>query len=194
MAPTAPPPAVGPALPPALAEIRNGSVDEVVRSMKQHPFFMTSQDEIDPGSNRGPHRDGSGGQESHAGEQEDNVALEALKALAYEGTPYEIAENFRQQGNECHAARKWADAVRFYTKGLDALRARAGEGQRHDEENATEEERKETDGGKMAETEREKVDTLVDALLLNRAAGNLQLRKICPPFALLPCLRPGTRN
>lgn len=40
--------------------------------------------------------DGAGG---------ENVELEALKALAYEGEPHEIAENFKKQGNELYKAK-----------------------------------------------------------------------------------------
>ncbi|EPS40598.1 hypothetical protein H072_5522 [Dactylellina haptotyla CBS 200.50] len=51
---------------------------------------------------------------------ETNEALEALKALAYEGEPSEIAQNFREQGNECYGRKNWKDAVEFYTKALAA--------------------------------------------------------------------------
>ncbi|PSN64600.1 TPR repeat protein-like protein [Corynespora cassiicola Philippines] len=91
-------------LPPAMAEIKSQSVDEVIKEMNRMPLFMTTLDETD----------GEGG---------ENVALEALKALAYEGTRTEVAENFRQQGNECARAKQWADAKEFYDKAIAALKA-----------------------------------------------------------------------
>lgn len=89
-------------MPPAMAEVKSLSVDELVQEMNRMPLFMTSLDDTD----------GKGG---------ENIALEALKALAYEGTRAEIAENFRQQGNECARAKQWPDAKEFYGKAIAAL-------------------------------------------------------------------------
>ncbi|KAI8324328.1 TPR-like protein [Martensiomyces pterosporus] len=50
---------------------------------------------------------------------EENIALEALKSLAYDGPPEEIAENFKNQGNDCFKAGKYAEAADFYTKALE---------------------------------------------------------------------------
>ncbi|KAF2853884.1 TPR repeat protein-like protein [Plenodomus tracheiphilus IPT5] len=90
-------------LPPGMAEVKSMSVDELVKEMNRMPLFMTNLDETD----------GEGG---------ENVALEALKALAYEGTRAEVAENFRQQGNECARAKQWTDAKEFYDKAIAALK------------------------------------------------------------------------
>ncbi|GMF74912.1 unnamed protein product [[Candida] boidinii] len=54
-----------------------------------------------------------------AGEGGENLELEALKALAYEGEPDEIATNFKNQGNECYKEKKYKDAIEFYKKGLE---------------------------------------------------------------------------
>ena len=86
---------------------------------------------------------------------QDNDELEALKALAYEGTTLEVAENFRAQGNDWYRVRRWGDAREFYTKALDVLLT-----------DKKEEERKE----RMA---------LEEILCLNRAACNLELRAYC---------------
>lgn len=51
---------------------------------------------------------------------EDNEALEALKAMAYDGEPDEIATNFKNQGNDAYKAKDYRSAVEFYTKGIDA--------------------------------------------------------------------------
>ncbi|RKP13803.1 hypothetical protein BJ684DRAFT_9548 [Piptocephalis cylindrospora] len=50
---------------------------------------------------------------------EDNVAIQALQALAFDGTPEEIAENFKNQGNEQFSGKNWKEAVKFYTQALD---------------------------------------------------------------------------
>jgi tetratricopeptide (TPR) repeat protein len=97
------PPQASVDLPPAMAEVKSQSVDELLEQMNRMPLFMTSLDETD----------GEGG---------ENMALEALKAMAYEGTRAEMAENFRQQGNECARAKQWTDAKEFYDKAIAALK------------------------------------------------------------------------
>ncbi|KAI5955601.1 CNS1 [Candida jiufengensis] len=89
-----------PELPPQLADFSNKTTDEVLKEMNRLPFFMTKLDETD----------GQGG---------ENAELEALKSLAYDGNPDEIATNFKNQGNECYKAKKYQDAIIFYTKGLE---------------------------------------------------------------------------
>ena len=92
------------ALPPAMAEIQSKGVDEVLKEMNRLPLFMTSFDDTDE----------EGG---------ENIGLEAMKALAYEGARVEIAENFRQQGNECARAKQWQDAKQFYDQAIQSLKA-----------------------------------------------------------------------
>ncbi|KAK6507352.1 hypothetical protein TWF481_005789 [Arthrobotrys musiformis] len=82
----------GPARPPAPSQ-----TDDPTQDLSQLPLFMSSLDEVPEGT---------------------NDAIEALKALAYEGEPFEIAENFRQQGNEAYRSKYWRDAIEFYTKAL----------------------------------------------------------------------------
>ncbi|GMG40261.1 unnamed protein product [Ambrosiozyma monospora] len=89
-----------PALPPQLSELANKSTAEVLEELNRLPLFMTELDETD----------GDGG---------SNMQVEALKALAYEGEPHEVATNFKNQGNDCYKARQYKDAIEFYTKGLD---------------------------------------------------------------------------
>jgi hypothetical protein len=90
---------VGPAVPTQLER----TADEMFSELNRVPLFMTHLDETD----------GSGG---------ENVALEGLRALAYEGTRAEVAGNFRESGNECARARQWAEAKGYYTQALAALR------------------------------------------------------------------------
>lgn len=88
-----------PQLPPQLAEFKDKTTDEVLAELNRMPFFMTKLDDTD----------GEGG---------ENVQLEALKALAYEGEPHEVAENFKNQGNDLYKAKRFKDAREIYKKGL----------------------------------------------------------------------------
>lgn len=87
-----------PKLPPHLRQYTGLSQDEVVQSIKKLPFFMTELDEAD---------------------EETQDQIEALKALAYEGDPDEIATNFKNHGNECYREKRYKDAAEFYTKAID---------------------------------------------------------------------------
>ncbi|KAI8639276.1 hypothetical protein BD408DRAFT_421687 [Parasitella parasitica] len=52
---------------------------------------------------------------------EENDVLAALQSLVFDGTPEEVAQNFREQGNDCFRAgkAKYPDAIAFYTQALD---------------------------------------------------------------------------
>ncbi|KAI9251218.1 hypothetical protein BY458DRAFT_559494 [Sporodiniella umbellata] len=52
---------------------------------------------------------------------EDNDTLNAIQSLVFDGTPEEVALNFKDQGNECFRAGKlkYKDAITFYTRALD---------------------------------------------------------------------------
>lgn len=76
------------------------TADEVLAEMKRIPLFMTSLDDMD----------------------EDNDQLNAIRALAYEGTRAEVAENFKSHGNDLVKTKHWSDAREFYTKALHALK------------------------------------------------------------------------
>ncbi|KAH8804653.1 hypothetical protein F5884DRAFT_796784 [Xylogone sp. PMI_703] len=84
-----------PSLPPGMASMRNKSGAEILADLNKSPLFMT--------------------------ELEENDDLEAIRALAYEGTPAEVAAGFKERGNECFAEKKWKDAKEFYTKGIQVL-------------------------------------------------------------------------
>ncbi|CAD6892519.1 unnamed protein product [Tilletia controversa] len=49
-----------------------------------------------------------------------DATLEALQSLAFDGTPDEIAENFKGQGNDYFKGKRYRDAITFYTKAVDA--------------------------------------------------------------------------
>ncbi|KAI8825649.1 uncharacterized protein EV422DRAFT_135244 [Fimicolochytrium jonesii] len=52
---------------------------------------------------------------------EENETLAAIHSLIYDGTPEEIAMNFKNQGNESFKAgkREYKHAINYYTKGLE---------------------------------------------------------------------------
>jgi hypothetical protein len=127
----------GPALPPTMTEPKQ-SVDELVAEMKKSPFFMTSLEDVG---------------------DEENPALDAIKALIYEGSRGEIASNFKEQGNEDARTKNWKDAKEQYTKGLTALKAP----------------RKEEDP--TGEDEDKKESNLRELLLVNRALCHLELSR-----------------
>ncbi|CAG8497278.1 16244_t:CDS:2 [Acaulospora colombiana] len=53
--------------------------------------------------------------------EEESESLAALQSLLYDGSPEEIAENFKKQGNECFKEGKtrYQDAITYYTKALE---------------------------------------------------------------------------
>lgn len=89
-----------PALPPQLSELAHKTPEEVMTELNRMPFFMSQLDETD----------GEGG---------ENMGLEALKSLAYEGEPDEIATNFKNQGNDCYKFKQYKNAIEYYTKALE---------------------------------------------------------------------------
>lgn len=127
-----------PALPPAMAAMHGKSAPEILADLNKTPLFMT--------------------------ELEENDELEAFKSLAYEGTPAEVALNFKERGNECFKEKHWADAKEFYTKGIQVLqieqRKRATEMRSVDTENPEEHEELQ----------------ILEASLVNRAACHLSLQ------------------
>lgn len=50
----------------------------------------------------------------------ENAAISALQDLAYDGTPDEIAQNFKEQGNDYFKGKRFREALGFYTQGVDA--------------------------------------------------------------------------
>ncbi|KAK8011320.1 TPR-like protein [Apiospora arundinis] len=146
------PAVVGPELSPARAPGYNKTVDEVVAELKQSPFFMT--------------------------DLEENDETEALKALAYEGSPLDVATDFKNKGNECFKVKGWWDAKEFYTKGILVLaaeerkRAAAAKGEKLDLPTPT------TEGGEeeIGEEEIQEQRKVLEASYVNRAACNLELK------------------
>ncbi len=98
-------PTASAAIPPGMHRMKEYTADELLREMNRVPLFMTSMDQTD-------------------GDDGENIELEALKALAYEGTRAEIAQNFREQGTELiRNEKRYREARDYYTKALQALKA-----------------------------------------------------------------------
>jgi hypothetical protein len=93
---------------------------------------------------------------------ENNTALEALQALQYEGTKAEIAQGFKEQGNEMVRAKMWRDAKEFYTKGISVLTAKGTDDK--------------WEKGEDPELEAKKETALEERIYINRALCNLELR------------------
>ncbi|KAK7676552.1 hypothetical protein QCA50_020476 [Cerrena zonata] len=70
-----------PDLPPQLSDMAEKTSEDIMKELNRLPFFMTELDETD----------GDGG---------ENTNLEALKSLAYDGEPDEIATNFKNQDDK----------------------------------------------------------------------------------------------
>ncbi|KAJ2367688.1 HSP70/90 co-chaperone, partial [Coemansia sp. RSA 2607] len=73
------------------------NLDDLVQKLRSTPLFMTDLDD--------------------AGE--DNPAVEALKTLAYDEPPEEMAQNLKTEGNEQFKLRNYREAVKFYTRALE---------------------------------------------------------------------------
>ncbi len=130
----------GPALPPAMASIRGKTTEEVMADLNRSPLFMT--------------------------ELEENDDLEALKALAYEGTPLEVSTGFKERGNESFQQKQWANAKEFYGKAITILLVEVRKRQK-----APEEEKKVLDNEEV-----KKEIGILEACLVNRAACHLKLK------------------
>lgn len=139
-------------LPPKMAEMQSKGIEQTIKEMNRMPLFMTTLDETD----------GEGG---------ENIALEALKSLQFEGTRAEIAENMRQEGNECARAKKWSDAKELYDKAIAALKALPQQPDIEDGPKIIELE----DVDEEAEAKKEKA--IEEACYVNRALCNLEKRK-----------------
>lgn len=93
-----------------------------------------------------------------------------MRALQYEGTRAEIAQNFREQGNDMARAKRWKDGKEFYTKALAALKQPQGIPPPAEDDSLS----VEPDLDPVAEAKKEK--EIEEACYINRALCNLELR------------------
>ena len=128
-------------VPPERAETTKQTVEETYRSLNRLPFFMTELDETD----------GAGG---------ENIALEAIRALAHEGSAVEVAQSFKEQGNNFAKVRAWKDARDCYDQALAALKAPCN-----------------PDEGEPPQGDIIRARKIEEKCHINRALCNLELRK-----------------
>jgi hypothetical protein len=144
-------PVVGPApqVPQTIAAFANKSSEEIISELNKTPLFMT--------------------------ELEQNDELEAFKALAYDGTPSENAQNFKEHGNEVFKQRKWVDAKEFYTKAISLLQI---EERKRSRAQASKEKAAATplEESKDSEEEVKTQRAILEACLGNRSACHVQLK------------------
>lgn len=81
--------------------------------------------------------------------------------MQYEGTKAEIAQGFKEQGNEMVKVKSWSDAKEFYTKGITVLTAK--------------EVNEKWEKGEDPEKEAKKEKELEEQIYVNRALCNLEL-------------------
>ncbi|KAG2356973.1 hypothetical protein BDR07DRAFT_1453261 [Suillus spraguei] len=74
------------------------SVEEKIAALQSTPLFMKSL----------------------PSEESDDPVIQALQSLAFDGTPDEIAQNFKEQGNDYFKGKRHREATSFYTQGIDA--------------------------------------------------------------------------
>lgn len=80
-------------------------------------------------------------------------------ALQNEGTRGEVAQNFREQGNEAAREKRWGDAKEFYTKGIAVLRVKEDKWDKPED----------------PEAEKKLLRELEETVFVNRALCNLEL-------------------
>ncbi|KAK5064902.1 hypothetical protein LTR84_000736 [Exophiala bonariae] len=122
--------------------ISDQSFEQIVQDMSKTPLFMNSLEEA-------------------TDEDGQNDLLEAIKALQYEGTKAEVAQGFKERGNEMVAEKKWSDAKEFYTKGIAVLMDKVND---------------KWDQAEDQESELKLRKTLEEQLYVNRALCNLELK------------------
>ncbi|KAL2821396.1 hypothetical protein BDW59DRAFT_150049 [Aspergillus cavernicola] len=132
---------LAPKLPPAMAAVNSHTTEELADILNKMPLFMTDI--------------------SKAGDENgENIMLDALRALQNEGTRGEVAQGFREQGNEAAKEKRWTDAKEFYSKSIAVLRSKEDKWDKPEDE-----------------AEEEKLLRQVEeASYINRALCHLELR------------------
>lgn len=90
--------------------------------------------------------------------------LDAIRALQNEGTRGDVAQNFREQGNESAKAKMWKDAKEFYTKAIAVLNVKEDQWEKPED----------------PEVEKKLLREVEEACYTNRALCNLELSMWIP--------------
>ncbi len=99
---------------------------------------------------------------------DENVELEAIRALKYEGTPAEVALGLKENGNELVKVKRWKDAKDLYTQALGVLHK-----SQHEPTTAATSPNPQGANLEQANTQQEK--SIQEACYINRALCNLEL-------------------
>ncbi|PWY94594.1 TPR-like protein [Aspergillus sclerotioniger CBS 115572] len=132
---------LAPKMPPAMEAVNTHTTDELAEILNRTPLFMTDINKA-------------------YDEKGENVMLDAIRALQNEGTRGEVAQNFREQGNEAAREKRWVDAKEHYSKGIAVLLAK------EDKWDKPEDEKEEVKLRREAE----------EACYINRALCHLELK------------------
>ncbi|KAL2003733.1 hypothetical protein VTN02DRAFT_2498 [Thermoascus thermophilus] len=130
-----------PKMPPAMASVKSHTADEIISMMNKTPLFMTDL-------------------ENAGDEKGENIMLDAIRAMQNEGTRGEVAQNFREQGNESAKAKHWKDAKEFYSKGIAVLTAKEDQWEKPED----------------VAKEQKLLREVEEACYINRALCNLELK------------------
>lgn len=98
----------------------------------------------------------------------ENILLDAIQALQNEGTRGDVAQNFREQGNEAAKEKRWADAKEFYTKAIAVLLAKEDKWDKPEDQKEEDKLRRQVE----------------EAAYINRALCNLELSMLSPRCGL----------
>ncbi|KAG9247819.1 hypothetical protein BJ878DRAFT_135522 [Calycina marina] len=136
---------------PAMAEMQGKTSDEILADLNKSPLFMTDL------------------------EQNDDIA--ALQALAYEGTALEVAQGFKERGNETFVVKSYKDAKEFYTQGINVILLEVRKRQQIRQQKTSGKEKcKQSEDDKSGKNDIKEQIKILEASLLNRAACNLELQ------------------
>ncbi|KAK2809719.1 hypothetical protein FQN50_003564 [Emmonsiellopsis sp. PD_5] len=144
-----------PDMPPGMASVKSHTADEILEMMNKTPLFMTDLHVPVVQLPRYPSTPAN----IIFIIDDENLELEAIRALQYEGTRPEVAQGFRESGNELTREKKWSDGKEFYTKAIAVL---------------TGENKWEKSEDPEADAVREK--QIAEACYTNRALCNLELK------------------
>ncbi|KAE8151772.1 hypothetical protein BDV25DRAFT_152126 [Aspergillus avenaceus] len=129
-----------PKMPPVMASIRSHTTEELADMMNKTPLFMTDI--------------------SKAGDEKgENTFLDAIQAIQNEGTRGEVAQSYREQGNEAAQEKRWADAKEFYNKAIAVVLAKENK----------------WDKPENADEEKKLLRQVEEASYINRALCHLEL-------------------
>ncbi|KAE8351201.1 hypothetical protein BDV28DRAFT_24566 [Aspergillus coremiiformis] len=129
-----------PKMPPGMEAVRSHTTDELAEMLNKTPLFMTDI-------------------EKAGDENGENIVLDALQALQNEGTRGDVAQSFREQGNEAAREKRWIDAKEFYTKAVAVIMAKEDKWEKPED---------------LAE-EKKLLRQVEEASYINRALCNLEL-------------------